>query len=179
MKFLTKLRNFWSKGQHEGEDPYSIVLLLREPHFFTSDEIEVAGKRGFGISFDGNEDPMYFVSQSGKITFIKAGKHVVHVIHAKTPYLDEPKVEVANQLPQPEQKEAWLAHSAWAALDLINLRKEISKSDAYSTLAKFALHLGDSNCTGIYLPSEQVMMPNDGTAEEGLRFLIRKELFRN
>ena len=49
-------------------------------------------------------------------------------------------------------------------------------ADAYASLAKLALQLGDPNCTAIYLPTKNVMMPNDGAAEQGLRLLINKEL---
>jgi hypothetical protein len=41
---------------------------------------------------------------------------------------------------------------------------------------KLALQLGDPNCTAIFVPVKNIMMPNDGTAEEGLRLLINKEL---
>jgi hypothetical protein len=38
------------------------------------------------------------------------------------------------------------------------------------------VQLGDPNCAAIFMPVESIMMPNDGTAEEGLRLLINKEL---
>jgi len=43
-------------------------------------------------------------------------------------------------------------------------------------LAKLALQLGDPNCAAIFVPIKNLMMPNDGTAEQGLRLLINKEL---
>jgi hypothetical protein len=39
-----------------------------------------------------------------------------------------------------------------------------------------ALQFGDPNCTAIFVRVKNIMMPNDGTAEEGLRLLINKEL---
>jgi hypothetical protein len=39
-----------------------------------------------------------------------------------------------------------------------------------------ALQFGDPNCTTIFVRVKNIMMPNDGTAEEGLRLLINKEL---
>ncbi len=175
MSFFRRLLQFINRKKENSGDPCSIVMLLREPHFFLAGELELAGERGWGKRFDGKEDPMYFVSQSGTVTMMKVGRHVVHIIHADQPYLDNPQ-EVAKQLPQPEQRKAWLDHKAWAALDLLN--DDVPKAEAYATLAQFALQLGDSNCSGIFFPKENVMMPNDGTAEEGLRILIRKELFR-
>jgi hypothetical protein len=92
---------------------------------------------------------------------IKAGGNVVNFLQPDQPYMcDRPGV--AKQLPREEQKRAWVEHKAWAALDLLN--KEISEAEAYATLARFALHLGDANCTGVFLPQGGVLMPNDGTA---------------
>jgi hypothetical protein len=167
------LTRLWRREGEEPEEPYSIVLLQREPHFFTDVEIQAAGERGWGKVFDGIAYPMFFVTQKGWVTMIKAGRCAVNVLHAKQPHLDDLE-EVAKQLPRIEQKRAWLAHTAWASLDLLN-SSEISEAEAYETLARFALHLGDANCAAIYLPKETVLMPNDGTAEEGLRRLIRHE----
>ncbi len=33
------------------------------------------------------------------------------------------------------------------------------------------------NCAAVFLPDKNIMMPNDGTAEEGLRLLINKRMF--
>jgi hypothetical protein len=102
------------------------------------------------------------------------------VIQANSPYLEDVEA-VAKQLPQEEQKRAWLEHKAWASLDHLNEQTSKSKdrtkrAESYSVLARFALQLGNENCSAVYLPKEQILMPNDGTAEEGLRLLIRKEL---
>jgi hypothetical protein len=169
-----RFAQLWKRQEIDSDDPYSIVLLQRERHFFTSVEIEAAGERGWGKSFDGKADPMYFVVQKGSFTMIKAGTQVVNVLHAKGPYLGD-RQEIADQLSNVEQKDAWLAHNAWLSLDL--LLSKLKKAEAYATLARFALQLGDANCTAVYLPKENVLMPNDGTAEEGLRRMIRQELF--
>jgi hypothetical protein len=74
---------------------------------------------------------------------------------------------------------AWTEHHACAFLDLFNdfsSRSRVADAEAYASLAKLALQLGDSNCTAIFLPIRNIMMPNDGTAEEGLRLLINKKL---
>ena len=76
-------------------------------------------------------------------------------------------------MPHQEQKRAWLAHGAWAALDLWD--EKPSKKEAYAVLTRFALHLADANCSAIFLPKDHVLMPNDGTAEEGLRRLLAEE----
>jgi hypothetical protein len=57
----------------------SIVILLREYHVFTREELMEAGREGFGKRFDGEDDPMLFVVQNGLITMLKAGPHALHV----------------------------------------------------------------------------------------------------
>jgi hypothetical protein len=166
-----RLAKFWKRPEEE-EMPYSIVLLLREPHLFTEAELQAAGERGWGRRFDGKADPMYFVVQEQDVTMLKAGTHVVQLVQAAQPYLGEPE-EISRRLPRREQKRAWLEHGAWAALDLWD-RKPL-REEAYAVLARFALQLADANCSAVLLPKENVLMPNDGPAEEGLRRLVRKE----
>lgn len=87
-----------------------------------------------------------------------------------------------SQLPQLEQKKAWTEHHACAFLEFFNdLETEsrvVPDAEAYASLAKLALQLGDQNCTAIFVPIKNIMMPNDGRAEEGLRLLVNKELPR-
>ncbi|HEY1964927.1 MAG TPA: hypothetical protein VGG59_08350 [Acidobacteriaceae bacterium] len=77
-------------------------------------------------------------------------------------------------MPREEQQIAWRQHKGWASFDMLN--NGVQRVDAYAVLAKFALQLGDENCVGVYLPNLEIFMPNDGTAEEGIRMLVRKEL---
>jgi hypothetical protein len=60
-------------------------------------------------------------------------------------------------------------HHAHTLLDLFNdlsrSERRIPDTDAYASLAKLALQLGDPNCTAIFVPDKNIMMPNDGTAE--------------
>jgi hypothetical protein len=82
----------------------------------------------------------------------------------------------AKNLPREEQKKAWFEHRAWSSLDLWNSakssRRDLPKKEAYAVLARFALQLGDTNCTAIYFPKEGWMLPNNGEAENELRRLI-------
>ena len=81
--------------------------------------------------------------------------------------------------PRPEQKKAWNEHQACVFLDLFNdlsiNSRRISNADAYASLAKLALQLGDPNCTAMFVPIKNLMLPNDGTAEQGLRLLINQK----
>jgi hypothetical protein len=173
-QFLIQLK-FWNRGEVGSKDmPYSIVLLTREFHKFTKTELQSAGERGWRRKFDGLEDPMWFVFLSDVLTTLKAGKYLVQLIQVGTTYSDLDFG--AKNLPQEEQRKAWFEHRAWVALDLWNGNEpsgqKLSKKEAYAVLARFALPLGDENCSAIYFPKEGWMMPNNGAAEEGLRRLI-------
>ncbi|MGA9718773.1 MAG: hypothetical protein WBQ79_10875 [Acidobacteriaceae bacterium] len=166
--------------QSETTEPRSIVIMQREAHRFSGEELLAAGEGGWGKKFDGKEDPMYFVSADHPaLTVVKAGPHIVRVTFIPARYADDDEYAL-SQLPQPEQKKAWIEHHACTVLDLLNDLSSESSSipdvEAYASLAKLALQLGDPNCAAIFVPIKNVMMPNDGTAEEGLRLLINKEL---
>ena len=165
-------------SRSESSETRSIVVMQRKAHWFSEEELKAAGERGWGKKFDGKEDPMYFVSvDHATLTVVKAGSHIIRVTSTSARYAEDDDYAL-SQLPQPEQKKAWTEHHACAFLDLFNdfsgKSKRISNSDAYTTLAKLALQLGDSNCTAIFVPIKNLMMPNDGTAEQGLRLLISK-----
>lgn len=160
--------------QQEQEMPYSVVLLLRDYLPLTEHQFQSAAEEGWGVSFDGKRDPMYFVSISGEHGFVKAGKHVIKLLLISQPYLGSPD-EIAEQLPHQEQQSAWKSHRAWVALDFWNL--DLPKSEAYEILARLSLPLLSDQCCGVFLPKEEVFMPNDGTAQEGLRLLLGRNLF--
>ena len=154
--------------------------MQRKPHRFSEEELQTAAERGWDKKFDGKEDPMFFVSADlPALTVVKAGPYIVRVTSVPTRFADNDEFALSN-LPQPEQKKAWTEHHACTLLDLFNdfssKERRMPDADAYASLAKLALQLGDPNCTAIYLPTKNVMMPNDGAAEQGLRLLINKEL---
>ena len=153
--------------------PFSIVLLLKEPKRFTKEELQAAAESAWGKKFDGTEDPMYFVFQQGEFTIVKPGAHVISVLRQPHPYAANSEQSV-GWLPQPEQKKAWLDHTAWVSLDLVN--STLPCDEAYKLLATLALHLISANCSGIYLPKDSMLFPNDGTVEEGLYRMQRGRL---
>jgi hypothetical protein len=152
--------------------PFSIVLLLRKSLPFTEERLNAAGELAWNHPFNQNDGSMYCALEATPaITLIKSGKYLFHLMQEGGFYLG-PVEEIASQLPRPEQEQAWLQHTAWAALDLMN--HDISRKEAYSALARWAVQLADSNCCGIYLPQESQLWPNDGTAAQGLQILIKK-----
>jgi hypothetical protein len=181
MSLLRTFKGLFSRKQNaDSEQPRSMVIMQREAHQFSEEELRAAAERGWSKRFDGNEDPMFFVSANHPaLTVVKAGPHIIRVISAPGRYSDNDQYAL-SQLRKPEQKKAWLEHHACVFLELFNdlssTSQRVSDADAYASLATLALQLGDPNCAAIYVPILNIMMPNDGTAEEGLRLLISKEL---
>lgn len=181
MNLVETVKSLIGKARHfRHHRVRSIVIMQRKAHRFNEEELRTAGERGWGKKFDGEEDPMYFVSADHvALTVVKAGPHIIRVTSVPTRYADDDEYAL-SQLPQPEQKKAWTEHRACALLDFFNDisrgSKRIPDTEAYASLAKLALQLGNQNCTAIFLPIQNMMMPNDGAAEEGLRMLINKEL---
>jgi hypothetical protein len=172
-------RLFANDSKTESTEMRSMVIMQRKTHRFTEEELRIAGERGWRKTFDGQEDPMYFVSASDPLTVVKAGPHIIRVTSVPSRYAEDNEYAL-SQLPQPEQKKAWTEHKACVFLeffnDLSSKSESVSDIDAYASLANLALQLGDQNCTAIFVPIKNMMFPNDGTAEEGLRLLINKEL---
>lgn len=164
----------------EIEEMRSIVLMQRNAHRFSENELRAAAKRAWAKKFDGKTDPMYFVSADHPaLTVVKAGSHIIRVTSIPTRYADDDQFAL-SQLPHPDQRLAWTEHHACALLELFN---DISKSagripdvEAYALLAKLALQLCDPNCAAVFVPTKDIMMPNDGTAEQGLQLLVNREL---
>jgi hypothetical protein len=121
MNLVEMFRNFIGKARHsETTEMRSIVIMQRQQHQFTEEELQAAGERGWGRKFDGKDDPMYFVSANhAALTVVKAGPHIIRVTSLPTRYADDDEYAL-SQLPQPEQKEAWTEHRACALLDLFN-----------------------------------------------------------
>jgi hypothetical protein len=175
------LKKLLGKTRHsEPAEARSIVILQRKAHLFGEEELTAAGERGWGKKFDGKEDPMYFVSANlPALTVVKAGPHIIQVTTVPAKYSDDDKYAL-SQLPHPEQKKAWTEHHACVYLDLFNdfssKSERLPDAEAYSSIAKLALQLVDLNCTAIFVPVKNIMFPNDGAAEQGLRLVINKEL---
>jgi hypothetical protein len=143
----------------EGET-LSMVLLLREPHFFRADELRAAAERAWGRSFAGGDGSMHSVAQSGPVTFLKAGPHLLNLFHYPKPYIDDPG-ENAEWLPQGIQKRAWVEHRACVGVDYMNRQSDVELG--YCVLAKLVAEILNENCTAVYFPRDNVLSPNHGS----------------
>jgi hypothetical protein len=181
MSLADKLKNLLGmQSKQEDTEPRSLVIMQKTAHEFTEQELRAAAESGWGKKFDGNEDPMYFVvADHTLMTIVKAGRYIIRVMFIPKRYIDDDE-HALSQLPQPEQKKAWNEHHACTFLEFFNdfssKEPRIPDADAYASLAILALQLGDPNCAAIFVPIRNMMFPNDGTAEEGLRLIINKQL---
>ena len=101
---------------------------------------------------------MHCVVQRGKVTLMKAGPHLLTFFHLPSPYVENP-AENQAWLPKAAQREAWVRHSACVGVDYLN--KGTSIELGYCVLAQLVSEMLDENCTGIYIPRERVLIPND------------------
>jgi hypothetical protein len=77
------------------------------------------------------------------------------------PYMDEKSSDFGKAMPLPNQRAAWKEHSAWMA---VNYAKGPADLDTQAAiLSKLCIEILGGNCTGAYVPSEQLFIPNDGS----------------
>jgi hypothetical protein len=140
-------------------EPLSMVLLLRKPRLFTAAEIQLAAERAWHRSFDREEEEsMHCVKQMGTVTLMKAGPHLINFFYYPGPYVENPKENI-DWLPHPSQRQAWIQHSGCLGVDYLN--DGVSVELGYCVLSQLIAEMLDGNCTGIYIPRERSLIPND------------------
>jgi hypothetical protein len=143
-------------------DPVSMVLLLRKPHFFTAAELRAAGERAWHTFFaDQSSSSRHCVVQSKAVTIMKAGWHGLVFWHRDEPYFRLSEKQIIDWLPGEDQRAAWKQHRVWVAVDYMN--KKMSVELAYCVIARLVAELLDENCTAVYTPRERSLAPNDST----------------
>jgi hypothetical protein len=140
------------------DDPLSMVLLLRTPHFFRDDELRSAAERAWRVSFAGGPGSLHAVAQSKPATLLKAGPHLLSLFHYPKPYFDNPGSNV-DWLPQTSQRRAWAEHTACVGVDYMNPETDVELG--YCVLAKLVAEMLDENCTAVYIPREIILIPHD------------------
>jgi hypothetical protein len=150
-------------------EPLSIVLLLRKAHLFTAAEIQLAAERAWHRSFDGDEkESMHCVKQMGTAMLMKAGPHLINFFYYPRPYVENPKENI-EWLSHPSQRQAWIQHSGCLGVDYMN--HGVSVELGYCVLSQLVAEMLDGNCTGIYIPRERSLIPNDDSLYLELRKL--------
>jgi hypothetical protein len=167
MSFRSLLRRVYPSRPdaqpREEKGPSCLVLLLREYHFFTQAELTRAAQSAWQRDFSGGEGSRHFVVQEKFATLIKAGPHALQVLHAPQPYLGElTEVDLRTFLPEPERREAWRSHRAWASVDYLAIARDTNTK--YAVLAELVAEMVDENCTGIWVPEMSAFIPNNRDA---------------
>jgi hypothetical protein len=139
------------------KEPLSIVLLLRAAHVFSDEELRLAAERAWRVSFAGGEGSTHCVAQSGNVTLLKAGPHLLSFFHYPKPYIDNPEDNVA-WLPKLGQQRAWAEHLACAGVDYMDPDTDVELG--YCVPSKLVAELLSENCTAIYSPRESSLIPN-------------------
>jgi hypothetical protein len=143
------------------KEPLSVVMLLRAPHVFRTEELQSAAERAWRVSFAGRRsESMHCVAQSGPTTLLKAGPHLLSFFHYAKPYIENHE-ENTSWLPLESQRRAWAEHAACVGVDYMNAKTDVEL--AYCVLAKLVAELVDENCSAIYMPRESSLIPNNGT----------------
>jgi len=147
----------WRWQRTSLKEPLSIVLLLRKPHLFTEDEMRLAAQRAYHTSFAGTDGSINCVAKAGIDPLLIAGPHLLKLFHYPHPYIDDPSHNV-KWLPQAIQRKAWCEHTACVGVDYFN--EDVDLELAYSVLTKLAAEMLDGNCTAIYMPRDNRLIPN-------------------
>jgi hypothetical protein len=147
--------------------PVSLVMLLRQPHCFSEGELRKAAEKAWGVSFEGKTPAHYFVRQSMDAALVHVRPHLISILSSDKPYFDRDPKAYAATLPRPAQQRAWTQHLAWTSID--STRGGTNKALQYCVVAKLAAEMLDSNCTGVYVPSESSFISNDSSLYEELR----------
>ena len=161
------LRALWVR--QDDPVPLSMVLLLRKAHSFRDEELRMAAEKAWGTSFAGRDESKHFVVQSGPITLIKVGPHVLNVFNSDRPYIEVPRDNV-GWLPEMSQRQALAEHNACTGVDYMNGDADVGLG--HSVLAKLVAEMVDANCTGVYILREKRVIPNDESLYRELQNLV-------
>ena len=101
-------------------------------------------------------------------TMMKAGPHLLTFLKHKKPYGEgEFPKDFAGSLPQSSQRQAWVEHTAWTAVNYAKGGTDPERE--YGVLAKLCAEMLDENCVAVYVPGEQSLIPNDVSLRDELR----------
>ncbi len=147
-----------------GEDnPAGMILLLRQPHTFSEEEIRAAAERAWGLPFWSTRGSDRRILMSAEGAFLEAGPHQLSFRSLPHPYVTNPEHD-ADWLSTLSQRESWSEHKAccWIYYQTATTDLEL----AHCVIARVAVELLDGNCTGVYMPSEFALIPGEIASEE-------------
>jgi hypothetical protein len=146
-------------------EPSSIVLLLMASEFPNLKQLSAYAERAFNVPFSTENATNYCVFQKVLFTLMRIGPHVLSFMFYTKPYFDCHPDFVRNLLPA--QRAASEKHTAWLA---VNYAEGPGSEDIqYAVLSRLSIGLLSANCTGAYIPGEQLLIPNDGSLLHALQ----------
>jgi hypothetical protein len=149
-----------------------MVLLLRNPVSLRTETLSAALKHGWGLSsIDDSSDS--FVTQSENKGLVYIRPHLIGILNSNRPYLNIDSSKQAQIFPQASQQKAWKEHDAWLSLDYMRGGRNLELE--YSVLARLAAGMLDENCSGIYIPRENSLIPNDSFLLGELMHMAQKQ----
>ena len=134
----------------------SMVLLLRNPHEFSEEEIRRAVERAWAVSFSVAEGSTRRIMTTENAVFVQAGPHRLSFVNYPKPYEEKPEEDL-DWLPKLSQQQAWAEHTACCWVNYATSKTDLEV--AHSVLAKVVAELLDENCTGVYIPTESSLIP--------------------
>jgi hypothetical protein len=165
LRWLRGKLGITDKDDSKGDWP-CVVLLLKEPHFPSSEEAVQVGQASWGA-----HAPVELMSTAngGKSYILASGKFVFSVNFGSVPY------GLEGQEPSEAQQRPWDEHNAWLSIDaptqnVEKLRQSKTLGGVYQLLLVYALKTWSPNCLGIYFPSESITVPNLGGLAESLQW---------
>jgi hypothetical protein len=161
-----------TRWRRVGEHGVSMILLLRNPHTFSDEEIKHAAERAWTLVFAESGSSRRRVMKSDQAVFLQAGPHRISFVNYPKPYEEKPQENV-DWLANPSQQHAWAEHTACCWVNYLTTETDLEM--AHCVLAKIVVQLIDENCTGVYIPSEGSLIP----AEAGYDDLVNMSSYRS
>jgi hypothetical protein len=158
MGILQKLRQKLNPNRYPSEYWPSVVVLMAEPTFPSSDEILSRAQKAWG-----NAGPAKLVGtlRNGASYVIQCGPMSlsIHCTYARYGGLSERGDDILQR--------PWDDHKAWMSVDLPKLRNQAlyqsgDLASMYKVLLVFVFLCWNNNCLGVYFLGDGVTIPNFG-----------------
>jgi len=140
-----------------------MILLLRNPHAFSDEEIRRAAERAWAISFSAVKGSTRRIIKTDDAVFLEAGPHRLSFVNYPKPYEEKPQEDL-DWLPKLSQQRAWAEHTACFWVNYMTTATDLEL--AHCVLAKVVAQLLDENCTGLFIPSERSLIPAEAASVE-------------
>ena len=140
-----------------------MILLLRQPHTFSEEEIRAAAERAWGLAFWSTRGSERRILVSDEGAFLRAGRHQLALRSWPHPYEPNPQDDV-DWLSSPSQQKSWSDHKACCWIYYQTARTDLELAEC--VIAKVAVELLDANCTGVFMPGEFALIPGEIASEE-------------